>query len=254
MRATVASLLKGIERYNPENLVNLERYVDMQANENTYDLEANLAVLKLYQFNPNLYQAQVTAVILLKALTNLPHSDFILCKCMIEPSRLMEEPVAKVLGLAELLETANFNEFWISLMKDLDPLIEGIVGFEDSIRKCKYLEMGVSIGSIFNLTPISLMKDLDPLIEGIVGFEDSIRKFVCHVVASTYSTIRKDKLRQLLGNVTEAQASQWVSKYGWTEQLDGYVFIANQDEHIRTKNITEKISFDSVAAIMASGR
>ncbi|GFO13222.1 eukaryotic translation initiation factor 3 subunit k [Plakobranchus ocellatus] len=213
MRATVASLLKGIERYNPENLNTLERYVDMQANENTYDLEANLAVLKLYQFNPNLYQATVTAVILLKALTNLPHSDFILCKCMIEPSRLMEEPVSKVLTLAELLETANFNLFWTTLLKDPDLLIEGIVGFEDSIRK-----------------------------------------FVCHVVASTYSTIRKDKLRQLLGNVTEAQASQWVSKYGWTEQLDGYVFIANQEENVKTKNITEKISFDSVAAIMASGR
>ena len=35
-------------RYNPENLATLERYVDMQARENVYDLEANLAVLKLW--------------------------------------------------------------------------------------------------------------------------------------------------------------------------------------------------------------
>ena len=34
-------------RYNPENLGTLERYVDMQIRENTYDLEANLGVLKL---------------------------------------------------------------------------------------------------------------------------------------------------------------------------------------------------------------
>ena len=34
-------------RYNPENLQTLERYVDMQARENQYDVEANLAVLKL---------------------------------------------------------------------------------------------------------------------------------------------------------------------------------------------------------------
>ena len=34
-------------RYNPENLRKLEEYVDMQIAENTYDLEANLAVLKL---------------------------------------------------------------------------------------------------------------------------------------------------------------------------------------------------------------
>lgn len=41
-----------------------------------------------YQFNPSMYQTGVTAMILLKALTNLPHSDFILCKCLIETSRV----------------------------------------------------------------------------------------------------------------------------------------------------------------------
>ncbi|XP_005091207.1 eukaryotic translation initiation factor 3 subunit K [Aplysia californica] len=212
MQATVASLLKGIDRYNPENLQTLERYVAMQASENTYDLEANLAVLKLYQFNPSMYQTGVTATVLLKALTNLPNSDFILCKCLIETGRLGEEPVAKVLKLAEFLETAHFQDFWLALMEDPDLLI------------------------------------------GILGFEDSIRKFVCHVVASTYQTIRKDKLRILLGNISDAQTSQWISKYGWREQQDGYVFVTTQDENIKTKNITEKISFDSVAAIMASGR
>lgn len=35
-------------RYNPENLATLERYVETQARENAYDLEANLAVLKLW--------------------------------------------------------------------------------------------------------------------------------------------------------------------------------------------------------------
>lgn len=34
-------------RYNPENLGTLEKYIHMQAQEGTYDLEANLAVLKL---------------------------------------------------------------------------------------------------------------------------------------------------------------------------------------------------------------
>ena len=34
-------------RYNPENLETLESYVGVQASQNTYDLEANLAVLKL---------------------------------------------------------------------------------------------------------------------------------------------------------------------------------------------------------------
>ena len=56
MRHEVKSMLQGIERYNPENIKMLERYVQVQANESGYDLEANLALLKLYQFNPNYFQ------------------------------------------------------------------------------------------------------------------------------------------------------------------------------------------------------
>jgi hypothetical protein len=43
-------------RYNPENIKTLEHYVELQAREKGYDLEANLALLKLYQFNPTFYR------------------------------------------------------------------------------------------------------------------------------------------------------------------------------------------------------
>ena len=75
-------------RYNPENLPTLENYVERQAVENSYDLEANLAVLKLYQFNPHLYKVDITCLILLKALTNLPHTDFVLCKCLLTKAQV----------------------------------------------------------------------------------------------------------------------------------------------------------------------
>jgi len=72
-----------IGRYNPDNLMTLERYVDVQSRDNEYDLEANLAVLKLYQLNPHMYKKDVVCQILLKALTNLPYPDFILCRCLL---------------------------------------------------------------------------------------------------------------------------------------------------------------------------
>ncbi|XP_014166937.1 eukaryotic translation initiation factor 3 subunit K [Geospiza fortis] len=112
MRANVGKLLRGIDRYNPENLATLERYVETQAKENAYDLEANLAVLKLYQFNPAFFQTGVTAQILLKALTNLPHTDFTLCKCMIDQAHQEERPIRQILYLGELLETCHFQSFW----------------------------------------------------------------------------------------------------------------------------------------------
>uniref|UniRef100_J3SFF8 Eukaryotic translation initiation factor 3 subunit K n=1 Tax=Crotalus adamanteus TaxID=8729 RepID=J3SFF8_CROAD len=186
MRASVGKLLKGIDRYNPENLVTLQHYVETQAKENAYDLEANLAVLKLYQFNPNLFQVSVTAQILLKALTNLPHTDFTLCKCMIDQAHQEESPIRQILYLGELLENCHFQAFWQALDKNMK------------------------------------------LLDGIVGFEDSVRKY--------------------------NQLKSWMSKYGWVETEAGAIFICNQEENIKPKNIVEKIDFDSVSSIMASSQ
>lgn len=54
--------------------------------------------------------------------------------------------------------------------------------------------------------------------------------------------------------LTDQTLKHWVKKYGWREEDNGMIFIANQDENIKTKNITEKIDFESAAAIMAASR
>ena len=91
MKSEIKSMLQGIERYNPENIKTLEHYVELQAREKGYDLEANLALLKLYQFNPTYSNLQVVVQILLKSLTNLPHTDFVLCKCLLS-QEVLEDP------------------------------------------------------------------------------------------------------------------------------------------------------------------
>lgn len=51
---------------------------------------------------------------------------------------------------------------------------------------------------------------------------------------------------------TDATLKHWVKKYGWKEENKTIIFIANQDENIKTKNITEKIDFENVAGLMAA--
>merc|ERR1712029_986579 len=214
MRATVASMLRGIERYNPENVSTLERYLELQARENTYDLEANLALLKLYQFNPTAYQPSVACMILMKALTNLPHTDFVLCKCLLGQDQMEHEDIKRIMYLHDLLEMCQFRTFWH--------------------EQPQYHNLTASI------------KD----------FNDSIRKYVCHVVSITYQHIEKSTMCLLLGGIDVNTLSGWVQKYGWkeTEGDHGYILVANQEETVKTKNITEKIEFDSVAGIMAACR
>ncbi|KAG8041786.1 hypothetical protein G9C98_007090 [Cotesia typhae] len=161
MRQSIADMIKGIERYNPIHLPTLEQYVDVQARENAYDLEANLTVLKLYQLNPQSFKNDVAAQILLKALTNLPHTDFVLCKCLLSEKIMQEDLINQVIYLGDILERCEFQHFWERMSQI--PMTE--------------------------------------LCDRIVGFKDSIRKFVCHVVGITFQTIDKGLLAQLLGDI-----------------------------------------------------
>ena len=73
MRAEIKTMLQGIERYNPENIKTLEHYVELQAREKGYDLEADLALLKLYQFNPSYSNLKVVVQVrpVLRSVSNL---------------------------------------------------------------------------------------------------------------------------------------------------------------------------------------
>lgn len=119
--------------------------------------------------------------------------------------------------------------------------IRQIIYLADILEQCDFQQFWARIHSEPELT------------QKITGFSDSIRKFVCHVVGITYQTVDTDYLSQLLGDVDDKTLQHWVKKYGWS--LEGkMVFIANQDENIKTKNINEKIDFDSVGTIMAACR
>jgi len=222
VKGEVNKLMKGIQRYDPINIETLEQYVAMQASNNEYDLENNLSLLRLYQLNPQRFNMEIVEIILLKALSKLPHSDLSLCKSLLS-THIIENSISvdNILYLADLLETCKFIEFWEKLQ---------IPEFMD-------------------------------LKEIIAGFEDSIREFVCHVVGITYQRIQEETLCQLLGlvdkkgAVDENSVNHWISKNGWKPATadSAYVLISSSmEDSIKTKKITEKIDLESVAGIMAS--
>jgi len=208
LRTEVQGFLATVERYNSNNLPKFQRYVELQVTNNFYDLEANLAVLKLYQFFPHLYQPEIVYWILLKAITNLPHTDFVLCRCLLGPTQMEDMNILRIAYLTNLLELCQFKKFWQERAQDQN------------------------------------------LISHISGFDDSIRKFICHVVNITYQTIDRTVLKELLGSIPDAELRSWIAKNGWKEEPNGMVFIQNQEDLIKTKNITEKITFDTVSVVM----
>lgn len=99
----------------------------------TYDLDANLMLLKLYQFFPEKANPAVIARVLIKALMHLPETDFLLCTYLIPERIATEFPVLPIVELANRLETCAFQAFWEELGACRE-LVNVTPGFDEAIR------------------------------------------------------------------------------------------------------------------------
>lgn len=148
----IQQILDGLDRYNPETTGVFQDYVMQQCESQTYDCYANLALLKLYQFNPHLARDETITNILVKALTVFPGPDFSLGLSLLPPHVLaplsssshnpaagdapLSEAVQKLNELRNLLEGADYSAFWATLDSDdlYADLIADVSGFEELMR------------------------------------------------------------------------------------------------------------------------
>ncbi|KAF1808516.1 ARM repeat-containing protein [Eremomyces bilateralis CBS 781.70] len=152
----IQQILNSLERYNPETTTIFQEYVMQQCENQTYDCYANLALLKLYQFNPHLLKDEAVTNILLKSLTVFPSPDFSLCLALLPPHILLppskasaaasnnpvageapfNEAVQKLTVLHRLLAGAQYSEFWSTLDGDdlYADLVADVAGFEELMR------------------------------------------------------------------------------------------------------------------------
>ncbi|OCK77249.1 ARM repeat-containing protein [Lepidopterella palustris CBS 459.81] len=148
----IDQILNGLDRYNPETTAVFQDYVMQQCENQTYDCYANLALLKLYQFNPHLTRDETITNILVKSLTVFPQPDFSLCLSLLPPHTLLplntatstpaagdaplSEAVQKLSILNSLLGGADYTSFWATLDSDdlYADLIADVAGFEELMR------------------------------------------------------------------------------------------------------------------------
>lgn len=105
-----------------ENIIEeLEKYLQEQVKEGSYDFEGNRTLLKLYLYFPHKIKPDFIVTMLLKALCNVPQNDYIILLYMI-PEYLSfgsssASEVAVVKQAINMIERSNFEEFW-KLTKD----------------------------------------------------------------------------------------------------------------------------------------
>ncbi|KAJ3503803.1 hypothetical protein NLJ89_g8269 [Agrocybe chaxingu] len=202
----IENLVSGVDRYNPSNVGILEDYLYHQIRSEEYDCLANLAILKLYQFNPELYNPDVVINILLKALTSSPLPDFNLCISLLDerpPNAQLDEPdplplVLPVLkGLHNLLFRCRFPAFWQIYRSEQ----------MESLRENYTVE--------------------------VVGFEDAVRTVAVRAVKATFTRITSERLGSYLG-LTGAELGAYIQKLSWAVDPSTSVIIVppNPDNQI----------------------
>uniref|UniRef100_A0A158P7Q3 Eukaryotic translation initiation factor 3 subunit K n=1 Tax=Angiostrongylus cantonensis TaxID=6313 RepID=A0A158P7Q3_ANGCA len=221
--STLPNALKMFDnlfRYNPENVNELAKCVQLMASENRYDRDIVLTILKLYQLNPDKFDEGIVRLVLLKTLMVLPRSDFALAKCLIDSNRLGSQELQRVLDLGSVLEACDFAVFWSLIKGEYKPRTDAS-------------------------EPFKVPQEIPRMIKAVAGFEEAVRAYACRVISVTFQNIDKSTLSRLLGDATDKQVAEYAKRFGWEERPDGVYFIANHEGTIRTRNIDEKLQFSS---------
>jgi translation initiation factor 3 subunit K len=130
--AEVEAAFKVDKRYSVESLPVLVKHLDSQLKSGSYDLEANLAILKLMLIHPTSSDAAVIRKVLMKAVLFAPNGDFQLCMYQI-PDRLHKtDELKRLVDLAHLLEMAKFQQFWREAEAFTD--LNAVSGWREKIR------------------------------------------------------------------------------------------------------------------------
>lgn len=215
-------------RYSPDILTQLEPYVQHQVDTQNYHLEANLAVLKLYQFYPEKIRIPIVSKILIKALMNLPKTDYLLCSYLLTEKTQNEPVIGTLSKLADSLESADFVGFW-SISQTCRELLDTIPGFDHAIRTFIISVLTLSyqrVGTDFLCQVLSMERsDLDTLVQAHDwSFEKS---------AASNSVNPKDP------NPSTALA-------------EFVCFPLTEENQAKTRNIPETIHFHQLAKIISA--
>ncbi|KAL5535352.1 hypothetical protein ACEPAF_3446 [Sanghuangporus sanghuang] len=219
----IENLVSGVDRYNPSNVSILEDYLYHQIRTNEYDCLANLAILKLYQFNPALYNPDVVINVLIKSLTAVPFPDFNLCIAL-----LGERPIA-----------SNLDE-----PDPLPELLPTLTSLHERLLQCRFPAFWALYRS----------DDLQNLRENYTvecaGFEDSIRQVAVKAVKATFKRINVERLGTYL-DLSGEDLVEYISGLGWG--VDGSIVTIppNPDNQVEGTVIRENIQLSQLSKIIA---
>ncbi|CDO72321.1 hypothetical protein BN946_scf184977.g18 [Trametes cinnabarina] len=228
----IETLVSGVDRYNPSNVGILEDYLYHQIRSQEYDCLANLAILKLYQFNPDLYNPDVVINILIKALTSAPFPDFSLCISLLD-----ERPASATSTAA----AANPDE-----PDPLPQLLPVLTQLHGLLQQCRFPRFW----ALYRSAAVEPLRD-NYTVE-CVGFEDAVRDVAVRAVKAAFTSISRERLGSYL-DLSGTELNAYIEKLGWTiDASTGVVSVPpNPDNQIESTVVQENIQLPQLTKIIA---
>ncbi|POY76484.1 hypothetical protein BMF94_0685 [Rhodotorula taiwanensis] len=250
--AHIETLISGVDRYNPSNVHLLEDYLQQQLANDQYDLLANLALLKLYQFNPAILSPSATLSVLFLSLVNAPFSpDFSLAWALLSDSFVVgaalppaapdsdddeddeqparpatpqgeKETALRLFELSKSLQARKMRGFW-SLFK------EGVKGAEREEQ---------------------VQRRIEGLVEAAKGCEDRLRTNFAQEVERSFRSIKRATLQGFLGFQDASKLDQFASARGWTVRGEDVQLPANDSNTPKAQVTHERIEIEQLTRLV----
>lgn len=121
--SAVSDILSSASQFSESSIKELEGHVRDQVSKGTYDKEANVALVKLYQANPDRCDSDVLGLALIKAMM---FRDSTSMRLMVPDYLVESSPVLeKICECDALLEASDFKKFWQVENGQLEALVSG---------------------------------------------------------------------------------------------------------------------------------
>ncbi|KAK0555739.1 hypothetical protein OC846_001610, partial [Tilletia horrida] len=256
----IHQLISGVDRYNPQNLETLHDYLASQLDNGTYDCLANLAILKLYQFNPSDFNYVVVINILLKALISAPLPDFQLCLALLGEAAFSPNFPAQSQSQAQNNDDDDDDEDGDGEKKKAapsaasqnalagnltDPLILKLANLSNLLITARFAAFWATFGSDAEY------EEVRKYAGDVAGFEEGVRSVALEAVKSAFRSISQERLGGYL-NLKGPALNEYISKQsGWKIESDKVIVPVNINNEIKATVIREELAFDQFTKLLA---
>lgn len=249
----IVTILNSLDRFNAEKIPLLQEYVREQCKSGEFDIEANLALLKLYQFNNQTSDEDTILSILAMGLVRFYASDFTLSLHLLPCGVLGDvfdlssihgnkgteagDAAAAAAGTTPATPSSSGNDSLSEAVQRLSKLYALL----DSSRYTEFWELYDSDD-----------ENADSVCS-VEGFEDLLRDSIARTISFAATSVPVTVL-QGWANISGNKFNEWVSSsLGWQIKDDVVVIPSNEYNTPKTVVTNESVYFDQLSRIIKKG-